>query len=144
MNGEAMVVDQPPPKEYGGSSNYIVSAQKPTVVNAAIVGNFRTETELDMIISRVNRIEHFLVTEEGLKPYREIPVFGRIATLNSFRLPGEVLNKLIGLLIVIVGSLFMKYLIKLLSVLLLYFLIYDFLAAKTLRFYFLQYLENYL
>lgn len=74
-----------------GSNNYVVAAQKPTVVNAAVVGNFRNANELDMIISRVNRIEHFLVTEEGLKPYREIPIYGRIATLNSFRLPGEVI-----------------------------------------------------
>lgn len=77
-------------QKFSGSNNYIVSAQKPTVVNAAVVGNFRNENELDMLISRINRIEYFLVTEEGLKPFREIPIYGRIATLNSFRLLGEV------------------------------------------------------
>lgn len=71
-------------------SNYIVSAQKPTVVNGCVVGNFRTEEEIDLIIARINRIELLLVTEEGLKPHREIPVFGRIALIQAFRPPGEV------------------------------------------------------
>lgn len=30
------------------------------------------------------------MTEEGLKPYREIPIFGRIAIIRAFKAPGEV------------------------------------------------------
>ncbi|KAI1708375.1 CPSF A subunit region domain-containing protein [Ditylenchus destructor] len=77
------------------ANNYIVSAQKPTVVNAAVVGNFRNETELDLVLAKVNRIECLLVTAEGLKPHREVPVFGRIATVVAFRLPGENLDSLL-------------------------------------------------
>jgi DNA damage-binding protein 1 len=39
------------------ASSYIVSAQKPTVVNGCVVGNFRNPDELDLIIARINRIE---------------------------------------------------------------------------------------
>ncbi|CAD5226395.1 unnamed protein product [Bursaphelenchus xylophilus] len=70
-------------------SNYIASAQKPTVVNGAEVGRFRNEKELDLIIARINRIELLLVTEEGLKPHREIPIFGRIVIIRSFKPLGE-------------------------------------------------------
>uniref|UniRef100_A0A915DD30 DNA damage-binding protein 1 n=1 Tax=Ditylenchus dipsaci TaxID=166011 RepID=A0A915DD30_9BILA len=77
------------------ANNYIVSAQKPTVINAAVVGNFRNTSELDMVISKVNRVEHLLVTPEGLKPHREIPIFGRIASLIAFRLPGEQLDSIL-------------------------------------------------
>ncbi|KAI1706295.1 mono-functional DNA-alkylating methyl methanesulfonate n-term domain-containing protein [Ditylenchus destructor] len=77
------------------ANNYIVSAQKPTVVNAAVVGNFRNETELDLVLAKVNRIECLLVTAEGLKPHREVPIYGRIATVVAFRLPGESLDSLL-------------------------------------------------
>lgn len=72
------------------SSSYIVSAQKPTVVNGCVVGNFRNTEELDLIIARINRIEMLIMTDEGLKPYREIPIFGRIAVIKAFKAPGEV------------------------------------------------------
>ncbi|CAD5219378.1 unnamed protein product [Bursaphelenchus okinawaensis] len=70
-------------------SSYIASAQKPTVVNGAVVGNFRNSTERDLIIARINRIELLLITEEGLKPHREIPIFGRIVVIKSFRPTGK-------------------------------------------------------
>jgi hypothetical protein len=72
------------------TKNYIVSAQKPTVVNAAVFGFFRNAQEQDLVIARINRIELLLVTSEGLKPHREIPIFGRIGVIKSFRIPGEV------------------------------------------------------
>ncbi|KAH7729396.1 UV-damaged DNA binding factor (ISS) [Aphelenchoides avenae] len=77
------------------ATNYIVSAQKPTVVNAAVVGNFRGPDTFDLIVARVNRIELLLVTPEGLKPHREIPVFGRIAVIKAFRPPGEQIDSLL-------------------------------------------------
>ena len=55
-----------------------------------MVGNFRRKDELDMMIAKVSRVEHTLVTAEGLRPHREIPIFGRIASMNALRLPGEV------------------------------------------------------
>nr|CAD2144530.1 unnamed protein product [Meloidogyne enterolobii] len=77
--------------------SYVVSLQKPTVVQFAVVGNFRNSNELDIMLARVNRIEHLLVTSEGLKPHKEIPIFGRIASMNLYRLPGEKLDSLLVL-----------------------------------------------
>uniref|UniRef100_A0A1I8C0G3 DNA damage-binding protein 1 n=1 Tax=Meloidogyne hapla TaxID=6305 RepID=A0A1I8C0G3_MELHA len=77
--------------------SYVVSLQKPTVVQFAVVGNFRNPNELDIMLARVNRIEHLLVTSEGLKPHKEIPIFGRIASMNLYRLPGEKLDSLLVL-----------------------------------------------
>uniref|UniRef100_A0A914DYF9 DNA damage-binding protein 1 n=1 Tax=Acrobeloides nanus TaxID=290746 RepID=A0A914DYF9_9BILA len=77
------------------TKNYIVSAQKPTVVNAAVFGFFRNAQEQDLVIARINRIELLLVTSEGLKPHREIPIFGRIGVIKSFRIPGENVDSLL-------------------------------------------------
>jgi DNA damage-binding protein 1 len=90
-----MECDQPsstsnPNALFRSASSYIVSAQKPTVVNGCVVGNFRNAEDLDLIISRINRIEMLIMTEEGLKPYREIAIFGRIAIIKAFKAVGEV------------------------------------------------------
>lgn len=73
-------------------------------VTASVVGNFRNPEELDVIIAYINRIKHYLVTPEGLKLHRELPIFGRIATLNKFRLPGEAFFLLDRFLIMILTS----------------------------------------
>lgn len=70
--------------------NYIVTAQKPTVVTHAVVGSFVSPTDLSMVLAKTNRVELMLVTSEGLQPYRECPIFGRIATVKLFRAPTEV------------------------------------------------------
>uniref|UniRef100_A0A914HG40 DNA damage-binding protein 1 n=1 Tax=Globodera rostochiensis TaxID=31243 RepID=A0A914HG40_GLORO len=77
--------------------SYCASLQKPTAVTGAVVGHFRNSNELDIMIARVSRVEHLLFTADGLKPHREIPIFGRIASINSFKLPGEELNSLLVL-----------------------------------------------
>lgn len=43
------------------TKSYIVSAQKPTVVNGAVFGCFRNPKEQDLVIARINRIELLLV-----------------------------------------------------------------------------------
>ncbi|CAG9535052.1 unnamed protein product [Cercopithifilaria johnstoni] len=75
--------------------NYIVTAYKPTVVTHAVVGSFIVPTELNLVLAKTNRVELFLVTPEGLKPHRECPVFGRIATIKLFRAPGEDVDSLL-------------------------------------------------
>ncbi|KAI6221851.1 DNA damage-binding protein 1 [Aphelenchoides fujianensis] len=92
-----MEVDPAPeaPTSQRQSTSYIVSAQKPTVVNGCVVGNFRNEQDLDLVIARINRIELLLITEEGLKPYRELPIFGRIAIVRAFKAPGEKRDSLL-------------------------------------------------
>lgn len=70
--------------------NYVVSAQKPTIVTGAVVGNFTGPNDLNLVIAKTNRLEILLVTAEGLKPTQEVPIFGRIAAIKFFRPRGEV------------------------------------------------------
>ncbi|KAL7024575.1 hypothetical protein ACKWTF_013111 [Chironomus riparius] len=65
--------------------NYIVTAQKPTAVNACVTGNFTSETDLNLVIAKNSRLEIFLVTPEGLKPIKEVGIYGKIAVLKLFR-----------------------------------------------------------
>lgn len=77
------------------ATNYIVSAQKATVISHAVVGNFLGTDAVSLVIAKTNRIELLLVTSEGLKAYREVPIFGRIATIKGFRAQGEVEDSLL-------------------------------------------------
>lgn len=69
--------------------NYVVTAHKPTAVNACVTGNFTSLNDLNLIIAKNTRMEIYAVTPEGLRPIKEIGVYGRIAVLELFRPPGE-------------------------------------------------------
>ncbi|PRP85120.1 hypothetical protein PROFUN_07191 [Planoprotostelium fungivorum] len=71
------------------SYNYIVTAQKPTAVTHATVGNFTKSTEMNLIISKNSRIEIHLLTPDGLQPLLDIGIYGRISSLKLFRPAGE-------------------------------------------------------
>uniref|UniRef100_A0A914W414 DNA damage-binding protein 1 n=1 Tax=Plectus sambesii TaxID=2011161 RepID=A0A914W414_9BILA len=75
--------------------NYVVSAQKPTIVTGAVVGNFTAPNDLNLVIAKTNRLEILLVTAEGLKPTQEVPIFGRIAAIKFFRPRGENTDSLL-------------------------------------------------
>nr|AVV64025.1 CPSF A subunit region family protein [Anisakis simplex] len=79
------------------ATNYIVSAQKPTVVTHAVVCNFTGPNDLNLILAKTNRLEIMLVTPDGLKPYREVPIFGRIATVKAFRVKSESMDNILVL-----------------------------------------------
>lgn len=49
------------------------------------VGNFTSETDLNLVIAKNSRLEIFLVTPEGLKPIKEVGIYGKIAVLKLFR-----------------------------------------------------------
>lgn len=72
------------------SNNYIVSAQKPTVITHALTGNFFDKKQLQLVLARINRLEVLSITAEGLKSFSEIPVFGRIALIKVFRAKNDV------------------------------------------------------
>lgn len=72
------------------ATNYIVSAQKATVVTHAVVCNFTGPNDLNLVLAKTNRLELMVVTPDGLKSYREVPVFGRIAAVKAFRVKNEV------------------------------------------------------
>ncbi|KAM7270364.1 hypothetical protein ACFE04_029578 [Oxalis oulophora] len=69
--------------------NYAVTAHKPTNVTHSCVGNFTGPQELNLIIAKCTRIEIHLLTSQGLQPMLDVPIYGRIATLELFRPHGE-------------------------------------------------------
>ncbi|KAJ8762650.1 hypothetical protein K2173_010671 [Erythroxylum novogranatense] len=69
--------------------NYVVTAQKPTNVTHSCVGNFTSPQELNLIIAKCTRIEIHLLAPQGLQPMLDVPIYGRIATLELFRPHGE-------------------------------------------------------
>ncbi|KAF5752708.1 hypothetical protein HS088_TW01G00624 [Tripterygium wilfordii] len=71
------------------SWNYVVTAHKPTNVTHSCVGNFTSPQELNLIIAKCTRIEIHLLTAQGLQPLLDVPLYGRIATLELFRPHGE-------------------------------------------------------
>ncbi|XP_047339396.1 DNA damage-binding protein 1 [Impatiens glandulifera] len=69
--------------------NYAVTAHKPTNVTHSCVGYFTGSQELNLIIAKCTRIEIHLLTPQGLQPLLDVPIYGRIATLELFRPRGE-------------------------------------------------------
>ncbi|KAL4282364.1 hypothetical protein GQ457_03G000600 [Hibiscus cannabinus] len=65
--------------------NYVVTAHKPTNVTHSCVGNFTSPQELNLIVAKCTRIEIHLLTSQGLQPMLDVPIYGRIATLELFR-----------------------------------------------------------
>jgi len=71
------------------ANNYVVTAHKPTAVNACATGNFTSHDDLNLLIAKNTRLEVYSVTPEGLRPLKEMSVYGRISVLQLFRPPGE-------------------------------------------------------
>uniref|UniRef100_A0A6N2MA95 DNA damage-binding protein 1 n=1 Tax=Salix viminalis TaxID=40686 RepID=A0A6N2MA95_SALVM len=69
--------------------NYVVTAHKPTNVTHSCVGNFTSPQDLNLIVAKCTRIEINLLTPQGLQPMLDVPIYGRIATLELFRPHGE-------------------------------------------------------
>ncbi|KAG5515910.1 hypothetical protein RHGRI_036826 [Rhododendron griersonianum] len=69
--------------------NYVVTAHKPTNVTHSCVGNFTSPQELNLIVAKCTRIEIHLLSPQGLQPMLDVPIYGRIATLELFRPHGE-------------------------------------------------------
>lgn len=65
--------------------NYIVTAQKPTVVTHSVTGNFTAPDHLNLILAKCNRLEIHRLTPEGLEPVLDVPIYGRICTLDLYR-----------------------------------------------------------
>ncbi|KAL5007237.1 hypothetical protein ScPMuIL_016043 [Solemya velum] len=68
--------------------SYTVTAHKPTAVNACVTGNFTSPDDLNLIIAKNTRMEIYVVTPEGLRPVKEIGIYGRIAVMELYRPPG--------------------------------------------------------
>ncbi|TRY96321.1 hypothetical protein DNTS_021823 [Danionella cerebrum] len=71
------------------SYNYVVTAQKPTAVNACVTGHFTSADDLNLLMAKNTRLEIYLVTAEGLRPVKEVGMYGKIAVMQLFRPKGE-------------------------------------------------------
>ncbi|KAL6499676.1 DNA damage-binding protein 1a [Orobanche gracilis] len=69
--------------------NYVVTAHKPTKVTHSCVGNFTGPEDLNLIVAKCTRLEIHLFSPRGLLPMLDVPIYGRIATLQFFRPHGE-------------------------------------------------------
>lgn len=50
-------------------------------------GNFTSPTDLNLLVAKVSRLEMYLVTPEGLRPMKEVGLYGRVAKMKLFRPP---------------------------------------------------------
>ncbi|CAN8027231.1 unnamed protein product [Ixodes persulcatus] len=71
------------------SYNYVVTAHKPTGVCACVTGNFTSPNDINLILAKNTRLEIYVVSPEGLRPVKEIGIYGRISIMKLFRPPGE-------------------------------------------------------
>ncbi|CAI9760069.1 unnamed protein product [Fraxinus pennsylvanica] len=69
--------------------NYVVTAHKPTNVTHSCVGYFTGPQECNLIIAKCTRLEIHSVASQGLQAMLDVPIYGRIATLQLFRPQGE-------------------------------------------------------
>eukprot|EP00906_Rhabdomonas_costata_P037101 RCo052151 len=71
------------------SYNYVVTAQKPTAVAHCLTANFTSAADLNLIVSKVLRIEVHTVTPEGLQPVVDVPLYGRVILMRAYRAQGR-------------------------------------------------------
>ena len=57
------------------------------MVHTFISGNFTSPNDLNLIIAKNTRMEIYVVTPEGLRPIKEIGIYGRITVLELYRPP---------------------------------------------------------
>lgn len=52
-----------------------------------LIGYFTSPNDLNLILAKNTRLEMYLVTPEGLRPLKEVGIYGKIAVLKLFRHP---------------------------------------------------------
>lgn len=65
---------------------YYASSLKPTAINGASVGSFTGPRDRNLVVAKNNRIEVSHVTENGVEPFFDLELFGRIACMQTIRL----------------------------------------------------------
>jgi DNA damage-binding protein 1 len=48
-------------------------------------GNFTSPTDVNLLVAKTDRIEIFQLTEDGLVPHLQVPIYGRVVALRLFR-----------------------------------------------------------
>lgn len=62
------------------------------IFNCFVSGNFTSPSDLNLIIAKNTRLEIYVVTPEGLRPIKEIMIYGRIAVIELFRPPVNIIS----------------------------------------------------
>ncbi|KAB0803831.1 hypothetical protein PPYR_00801 [Photinus pyralis] len=65
--------------------HYVVTAHKPTAVTSCVTGNFTSPNDLNLIVAKNSRLEIYLVTPEGLRPIKEVGLYGKVAVMKLYR-----------------------------------------------------------
>ncbi|KAF5280874.1 hypothetical protein FQR65_LT03023 [Abscondita terminalis] len=65
--------------------HYVVTAHKPTAVTSCVTGNFTSPNDLNLIVAKNTRLEIYLVTPEGLRPIKEVGLYGKVAVMKLYR-----------------------------------------------------------
>ena len=55
----------------------------------ALTSASASPNDVNLIVVKCTRIEIYLLSADGLQPVTDVPIYGRIATLELFRPPGE-------------------------------------------------------
>lgn len=71
--------------------NYVVTAHPADAVSHALACHFiSTDVEqLDLIVSKGSRLLIYTVGVDGLQPFKEVPLYGRVATMQLWRPDGR-------------------------------------------------------
>lgn len=70
--------------------NYVVTSQKPTAIQTAVVCSFTSRTDQNLILARGNRLEIHTLSADGLIPVFDVGIYGRIISMSAFRPPTVV------------------------------------------------------
>jgi DNA damage-binding protein 1 len=76
------------------SYNYVVTAQPPTTVTHSLVASFTSADAVNLIVGRSTRFEVYALEESGLVLLHDVPLYGRIATLELWRPTGSPTDRL--------------------------------------------------
>lgn len=69
--------------------NYVVTAHKPSRVSHTAVGNFLGPDSRNLLVARVNNIQVYTITPEGLSSTLVLPIYGTISVMHLMRQPNE-------------------------------------------------------
>jgi len=73
---------------------YVVNAHPPSVVTHTLVCNFTSANDLNLILIRSSRMEIYRVSESGIEPLTDVPLYARVADIKAFRTKSDVSSRL--------------------------------------------------
>lgn len=75
--------------------NYVVTAHKHSGVSHTAVGNFLSADQRNLLVAKVNYIQVYNITAEGLACAVELPIHGTISVMKLIRMPHDSQHHLV-------------------------------------------------